>query len=324
MTTADRNPRKVIVATAMFGPYGRWPGLGRRLAELEELVEGMVRHAEARYPSRGIDLAVLPEDAVCGGRPGSAAERSVPLCGEVLERLGGSARRHGLYLVAPLFRRAEDGTCSNAAALLGRNGEVVGIYRKIHPVLGQEGDLLEGGVVPGEEAPAFVCDFGRVGIQICFDMTYDDGWDALKRGGAEIVAWPTQSPQTARPASRARQGRCWVVSSTWRNNLCLFEPTGMIAARVDEPGRCLVQEIDLSYALLPWSGPLRNGQALFERFGARVGGRYYESEDCGIFWSNDPDAPLAPMLRELGLEEELDGLAARNRAAREAMAGPVR
>jgi predicted amidohydrolase len=303
MSPADQKPRKVVVGTSMFGPYGQWPGLGKRLDELGEIIDAMAACAHRQAPSKSLDLAVLTEDAVCGGSSGTAADRSVLLQGEVLEKMGAKARQHCTYLVLPLFLREEDGTFSNAAVLLDRQGEVAGIYRKVHPVLGQEDDLLEGGVIPGRDFPVFTCDFGKVGIQICFDMAYDDGWDSLVRQGAEIIAWPTQSPQTARTACRALRGRCYVVSSTWRNNLSLFEPTGMPVAQVREPERLLVEEIDLSYALLSWSSQLRNGQFLTERFGDRVGYRYYESEDRGLFWSNDPSTSIGDMIRELGLEE---------------------
>lgn len=303
MSSVDQKPRKVVVGTSMFGPYGQWPGLDKRLDELGEIVDGMAASAARQDPPKSLDLAVLTEDAVCGGSSGTAADRSVPLQGEVLERMGAKACQHGTYLILPLFLCEENGSFSNAAALLDRRGEVAGIYRKVHPVLGQEEDILEGGVIPGSDFPVFTCDFGKVGIQICFDMVYDDGWDSLVRQGAEIITWPTQSPQTARTASRALHGRCYVVSSTWRNNLSLFEPTGMPVAQVREPERFLVQEIDLSYALLSWSSELRNGQALSERFGDRVGYRYYESEDRGLFWSNDPSTSIGEMIRELGLEE---------------------
>ena len=304
MSSVDQKPRKVVVGTSMFGPYGQWPGLGKRLDELGEIIDDMAASAARQIPSKSLDLAVLTEDAVCGGSSGTAADRSVPLQGEVLEKMGAKARQHRTYLVLPLFLREENGTFSNAAALLNRQGEVAGVYRKVHPVLGEDDDdILEGGVLPGRDFPLFTCDFGKVGIQICFDMAYDDGWDSLARQGAEIIAWPTQSPQTARTACRALPGRCYVVSRTWRNNLSLFEPTGMPVAQVREPETLLVEEIDLSYALLSWSSKLRNGQLLTERFGDRVGYRYYESEDRGLFWSNDPSTSIGDMIRELGLEE---------------------
>jgi len=39
-----------------------------------------------------------------------------------------------------------------------------------------------------------------------------------------------------------------------------------------------------------------------------VGFRYYEDEDCGIFWSNDPKTTIGEMVRSIGvleLEEEM-------------------
>ncbi len=69
------------------------------------------------------------------------------------------------------------------------------------------------------------------------------------------------------------------------------------------PEQILVEELDLSYAILPWSSKLRNGKALKEKYGDRIGFRYYEDEDCGIFWSNDRQVPVRQMVRALGLDE---------------------
>ena len=40
-------------------------------------------------------------------------------------------------------------------------------------------------------------------------------------------------------------------------------------------------------------------------FGERVGYRYSESEDCGIFWSNDPDVSIRQMIRQADLKDVL-------------------
>jgi predicted amidohydrolase len=97
--------------------------------------------------------------------------------------------------------------------LFDRRGEVAGIYRKAHPVAYVNSDVLEGGIKPGRDFPVFDCDFGKLGVQICWDIQFDDGWDALAKAGAEIVAWPTASPATASAAARAAQHRFYVVSS---------------------------------------------------------------------------------------------------------------
>ena len=110
---------------------------------------------------------------------------------------------------------------SNAAVLFGRKGDIAGIYRKVHLVVSPEGRDFENGCTPGGDVPVFECDFGKLGIQICYDIEFDYGWSELARKGAELIVFPTQSPQTSHPACRAMHNRCYIVSSTWRiQRLC--------------------------------------------------------------------------------------------------------
>jgi predicted amidohydrolase len=311
---ANRPPRKMVIGTAIYGPYGKYPGLDERLKVLTGLVESMVSQAEKQYPGRGLDLAVLPETALTSNN-GPARDRAIPLQGKVQEAFGALARKHKTYLLIPLDLAGVDSRgafCSNAAVLFDRRGEVVGIYRKVHPVAVVNTDELEGGTTPGQDYPVFECDFGKLGVQICWDLQFDDGWDALARAGAEIVAWPTASPATVLPSARAVQHRYYVVSSTWRDNATIYEPTGMVAARIVPPDKVLVHELDLSYAILGWSSFLKNGEALREKFGRRVGFHYETREDVGLFWSNDPATTIGEMVRSIG-GEELDPQVARNR-----------
>lgn len=308
-SASNRPPRKVIVGTVMKGFWVDYPGLSKRLAELDQIVDQMDAESKQKY-GRGLDIAILPEVAVTGEIHGNIVEHSVPFEGQVKEAFAGKARQHHCYIVVPLFMLEDKakGICSNAAILVGRKGEVVGTYRKLHLAVDSGSDSMEGGMTPGKEVPVFDCDFGKVGMQICFDMNFDYGWQELSRKGAELVAWPTQSPQTGQPAARAREQGYYIVSSTWRNNASVFEPTGKICAQIREPKEILVQEIDLSYAILPWSSELQNGAALKKKYGNKVGYHYYEDEDCGIFWSNDPKTSIQQMIRPLGLNEMDDEL----------------
>jgi len=293
-------PRKVIVGTMMQAFWGKHPGVAARVDELAAAVEKMGAEARRKY-GRGLDLAILPETSISGEADGDAWARGVPwegVVGRTFERL---AKEHKSYVVVATYLREAEKRCSNAAVLVGRAGAVEGIYRKVHLV--PQGSGFEGGSTPGREFPVFGCDFGKLGIQICYDMEFDNGWKELKRKGAELVAWPTQSPQRAQPCARAMEQRCYIVSSTWRSNASVFEPTGKIVAGIEAPAQVLVEEIDLSYMILPWSGKLRNGKTLQGKYGDRVGYRYYEDEDLGIFWSNDPKMGIGEMARGMGLVE---------------------
>ena len=307
-TTSNTPPRKVIVGTVMQSFWGQYPGLRNRLDQLAGIVDQMSAQAQRAY-GRGLDLAILPEVAITGEAGDNAMAHSVLFEGEVKDAFTRKAREHSCYIVVPAYflDSKEKKLCSNAAILVGRKGEVLGTYRKVHLVVSLERGTMESGATPGDALPVFDCDFGKLGIQICYDMEFDDGWAELVRRGAELIAWPTQSPQTSQPAARARAQRCYIVSSTWRHNASVFEPTGKIVAQIRPPQSILVHELDLSYALLPWSAKLRNGEALRNTYGDKVGFHYYEDEDCGIFWANDPKMTIGEMVRSIGvleLEEE--------------------
>lgn len=303
-STADHPPRKVIVGTSMQAFWVKYPGLDKRLAELTGLVDSMSAAAKKQY-GRGLDIAVLPETSVTGEASSDIVASSVPLDGPLKNAFAKCARANHCYIVAPTYLLEDKGSkrCSNVAILFGRNGEVVGIYRKVHLAVAEGSDSMESGTTPGKQVQTFQCDFGKVGMQICFDMEYDYGWKELARQGADLVLWPTQSPQTSQPAARAADGHYYIVSSTWRNNATIFEPTGKITAQIRESEHVLVRELDLSYALLPWSSQLKKGAAFREKFGDKAGYHYYEDEDLGIFWSNDPHRSVGEMIRSMGMIE---------------------
>jgi predicted amidohydrolase len=80
----------------------------------------------------------------------------------------------------------------------------------------------------------------------------------------------------------------------------VFDPLGEIVAQTTREG-VVTCEIDLDFRIVHWQAALRNGEALRERYGDKVGFRYSETEDYGIFWSNDPGLPIGKMLDESGI-----------------------
>lgn len=304
MNRKNKPPRKVIVGTVVQKFWGDYPGLAERLAQLEGIVDEMAAEAQRKY-GRGLDLAALPEMAVTGGRKGNAVERSLPFEGPVKNAFAALGRKHQCYIVVPmeLLEDAQRKRCYNACVAMDRKGETLGVYRKLYPAVQHGTDNMEDGMALGRDVPVFDCDFGRLGVQICFDMEFERGWQELAHQGADVVVWPTQSPQTVHPACRALQYQYYIVSSTWRHNASLFEPTGKIIAQVKPPQRVLVQEIDLSFMVLPWAPQLKNGEGLRERYGDRVGFRYYEDEDCGLFWSNDSTLTIGAMAQSIGMRD---------------------
>jgi predicted amidohydrolase len=301
---SDAPPRKVVIGTCLYNMWHEYPGPDARLARLAEFVDEMGACAQAEHEAN-LDLAVLPEDAVTGETQGDPAGHSFPLEGKVLDIMGAAARKHRTYLIVPmtLAEDPEHAIYSNAGVLLDRQGSVVGIYRKVHLAAGGDQPRdLEGGLTPGKDYPVFRCDFGKLGIQICMDIYFDEGWETLARKGAEIVAFPSQMASTIRPRRFALQNGYFIVSSTWADNASLFDPTGDLIAQTTRPAGVLVEQIDLSYALVGWQPRLQNGELFTDTYGEKVGFRYSEAEAGGILWSNDPAVPIMQMVRELGLE----------------------
>jgi predicted amidohydrolase len=308
-------PRKVVIASVVAPFVGP---VETRLRLLQRLLDEANRAAATEH-GRGVDLMVFPEFALLHEGGHAAAEQAVALDGPVFDVLRGAARKYRTWLVVPMVLRESElpERFANAAVLFDRSGAVAGIYRKAFPVADERG-VFEGGVAPGEEYPVFHCDFGALGILICWDMSYDEVWTALAAGGAEIVALPSASPQTVRPAAQALRHRYYVLTSTQRDNVTLLDPIGRTVAQVTDAPGVLVRQIDLSYAILHWSEDLHGGQALTERYGNRVGYDYSHREDTGVFWSNDPRLSIGEIIRAFGFREMPETIehvrAARNRA----------
>jgi predicted amidohydrolase len=303
----DGLPRKVLVGTEISG-YDvilKLP-LETRFQRMDDIVDAMEAQASSKYPGKRLDLAVFTEYFM--SHPSDALEQQAVRLGDVVGKVEACAKRNGCYIIMPLVMREEGGPArySNVALLVDREGHLAGMYHKVHPCTDLNYALLEGGMTPGRDYPVFDCDFGRVGIQICYDVEFPEGWQALANKGAEIVAFPSETPQTARPSMYALQHRYYVVSATPRDHAAVYNPLGMIDAQATKEGEVLVHQIDLSYAITDWQSGLDGGESLRRKYGDRVGFTYYNGEDAGIFWSNDPKTSIGQMFKAFGYPEPAD------------------
>ena len=301
----DGLPRKVLVGTEITGyDVILKDTLERRFQRMDDFVDAMAAQAKSSYPGKRLDLAVLSEYFM--SRPSDKLEQQAVTLAEVLPRISACAKLHGCYMVVPMVLREDvtPATYSNAGVLVDREGRVAGIYRKVHPCTDLKYELLEGGMTPGTAFPVFETDFGRLGIQICYDVMYADGWQALAKQGAEIIALASETPQTARPSMYALQHRYYIVSATPRDHAAVYNPLGLIEAQaVNQEGSVLVHQIDLSYAIVGWQEGLDEGRGLTRKFGDKVGYYYNGGEDAGIFWSNDPAITVRKMMDSFGFPE---------------------
>lgn len=300
---ADPPPRKVIVATTCLGIAGN---PAERAETIAALIADIASESRRRF-GHGPDLVVMPEFALTSGQGGEAAARCLRADDPAVAAIAEACASAGTWLVLPMALAEGDSAAprfANAALLLDRTGERRGIYRKAYPVADADG-VFEGGVTPGEAMPVFETDFGKLGVLICWDMAYDAAWSALADGGAELIALPSASPQTVRPAACAQRHRLWVATATPRDNATIFNPIGLADARIEPSAgdpTTLVHRFDLASAVVHWSEAIEEGRAFERRFGGAGGYTWSEREDTGLFWSNDPAQPIGTMLRAIGAE----------------------
>jgi len=136
----------------------------------------------------GADIVCLPEYVNCMAcEAGAAAERAGAPAQELLDAASGCARAGGCYVLAPAVVDTPAGRF-NRGHLIDRNGKTAGHFDKVHLTHVERG---EWGVTAGNEWPVFECDFGRIGMMICYDGCFWEPARILTLKGAEIVFWPS-------------------------------------------------------------------------------------------------------------------------------------
>jgi N-carbamoylputrescine amidase len=102
------------------------------------------------------------------------------------------SKKLSIVIIAPIFEVDGD-NYFNTAFVLGPEGEMIGKYRKIHVPqipLWEEGTYFQTGDLG---FPVFDTPFGRIGVQLCWDTFFPEGFRILALNGAQIVFTPTAS-----------------------------------------------------------------------------------------------------------------------------------
>jgi len=160
----------------------------------------------------------------------------------------------------------------NSSALIGPDGRVRDVYRKLH--LFDDEKLW---FAPGDRAPR-VSRVGpaRVGMLICFDWRFPEIWRVLALQGADVIAHPSNLvvPRAAQMATpvRALENRVYVVTANrvgadvrpdrrlaFTGRSQVSSPDGIVLARAGAAGvRALAVDLDLAQARDKRFGKTRN------------------------------------------------------------------
>ncbi len=111
--------------------------------------------------------------------------------GPTIQKMTALAKETGMVLVVPIFEREDDGFFYNTAAVIDADGSYLGKYRKTH-IPHTQGFWEKFYFRPGNLGyPIFDTAVGRIGVYICYDRHFPEGWRALGLKGAKIVFNPS-------------------------------------------------------------------------------------------------------------------------------------
>ena len=111
--------------------------------------------------------------------------------GPSTQRMIEVAKETEMVLVVPLYEKQDDGFLYNTAAVIDADGAYLGKYRKTH-IPHVNGFWEKFYFRPGNLGyPVFDTAVGRIGVYICYDRHFPEGWRALGLAGAKIVFNPS-------------------------------------------------------------------------------------------------------------------------------------
>lgn len=180
-----------------------------------------------------------------------------------------AARTASMALVLPFAERAAHG-CFNSAALFDADGALLGLYRKMH---------IPGTVEPQGEPPyslerryfadgdrgfpVYASSLGRIGMLICADRGFHEGWRCLGLAGAEIVVTPYNTSTNV--PHNPRSGRSAVETLREQQPLRMRAGANMNGYFVVAPGKAGVergvQYIGDSMVIGPWGNVLQRARS---------------------------------------------------------------
>lgn len=121
------------------------------------------------------DIVCFPESCI-------KKKGTVLITDTSIKRIREECRKNSIWCI--ITEDITAGKTYNTSVLIDRSGKIKGSYRKINPY-GER-------VSPGNKVRVFQTDFARIGIAICWDLTYPGLFLEMRKKGAEIVFCPAQ------------------------------------------------------------------------------------------------------------------------------------
>ena len=122
--------------------------------------------------------------------PGQYYDYAEPADGPIVQRFAALAAELSMVMVLPIYEEEQPGVYYNTAVVVDADGSILGSYRKHHiPNLDKFWEKFY--FRPGNLGyPVFKTAVGPIGVYICYDRHFPEGWRELGLNGAQIVFNP--------------------------------------------------------------------------------------------------------------------------------------
>ncbi|MDO8588318.1 MAG: carbon-nitrogen hydrolase family protein [Armatimonadota bacterium] len=162
--------------------------------------------------------------------------------------ISAKAKEYGMYVIAGLV--IKDGKhIYNTAVLFDRQGDVIGQYRKTHPMFGE----LKLGISCGDSYPVFDLDFGRIAMHICYDEWIPEVSRYYAHRGAEILFLPVAGGKPITWRTRALDNGVYFVSSSINPPSMIINSSGDVIAQTHGQG-VVYADLNLDFRPTNWYG----------------------------------------------------------------------
>jgi N-carbamoylputrescine amidase len=149
----------------------------------------------AEAAGKGAEIVCLQElfrsPYFCQSEETSTFDLAESIPGPSTEAIGAVARQHKVSVVASLFEKRAEGVFHNTAVLIGPDGAIGGLYRKMHipddPLYYEKYYFTPGDV----GFRSFDAAGAKVGALVCWDQWFPEAARLTALRGAEILFYPT-------------------------------------------------------------------------------------------------------------------------------------
>ncbi|MGV9796931.1 nitrilase-related carbon-nitrogen hydrolase [Mycobacterium sp. NPDC003449] len=166
--------------------------------------------------------------------------------GPLTDRFAELAKELRIVLILPVYEEEMPGVYYNTAAVIDSDGSYLGKYRKHHiPNLDRFWEKFY--FRPGNLGyPVFDTAVGKVGVYICYDRHFPEGWRELGLAGAELVF----NPSATKPGL---SNRLWELEqpAAAANNQYFVAANNRIGTETEEFGDDAVTFYGSSYFVDP-------------------------------------------------------------------------